>query len=102
MGWWGEQVVPRLVEASLGSSEVHKLRAKACAGLSGRVLEVGFGSGLNLRHYPAEVTSVSAVEPSEVAWRTAAPRVAASPVEVNVPAELAWCAARCTARPVSR
>jgi ubiquinone/menaquinone biosynthesis C-methylase UbiE len=83
MRWWDEQVLPRLVDATLGNAEVHKLRARACAGLHGRVLEVGFGSGLNVAHYPVEVTSVSAVEPSDVAWRKAAPRIAASPVDVR-------------------
>ena len=33
------------------------------AGLSGRVLEIGAGTGTNLRHYPASVTEVVAVEP---------------------------------------
>ena len=75
LGWWGEHVVPRLVDAGLGSEEVGELRARACAGLTGRLLEIGFGSGLNLAHYPDAVTSVSAVEPSDVAWRRAQRRL---------------------------
>lgn len=51
-------------------------RQRACAGLSGEVVELGFGSGLNVPHYPSAVTSVLAVEPSEAAWRLAAPRLA--------------------------
>ena len=70
MGWWENHVVPRVVDVTLGHAEVHELRARVCAGLKGRVLEVGFGSGLNVRHYPPDVESVTAVEPSEVAWRT--------------------------------
>ena len=69
MGIWNDRVVPHLVDASLRSHEVGELRARVCAGLQGRVLEIGFGSGLNARFYPAEVTGVSAVEPSDVAWR---------------------------------
>lgn len=75
LGWWGEHVVPRLVDASLGNDEVGRLRARACAGLTGRLLEIGFGSGLNVAHYPDAVTSVSAVEPSDVAWRRAQRRL---------------------------
>lgn len=83
MRLWDEQVVPRLVDISLGNREVHQLRSRACRGLHGRVLEVGFGSGLNVGHYPADVSSVSAVEPSELAWSRAEPRIAASPVDVR-------------------
>jgi methyltransferase family protein len=38
-------------------------RQRLLAGLSGRVIEVGAGNGLNFRHYPARVTSILAVEP---------------------------------------
>jgi ubiquinone/menaquinone biosynthesis C-methylase UbiE len=58
-------------------------RSSAIAGLSGRVVEIGFGSGLNVKHYPPEVDVVLAVEPAAVARRRAAKRVAAgsTPVE---------------------
>ncbi len=83
MGWWGEQVVPRMVDVLLANAEVGKLRAQACAGLHGQVLEVGFGSGLNVPHYPPEVTGVTAVEPSDVAWRKARARIDAGGVDVR-------------------
>ena len=54
-----------------------------CAGLGGRVVEIGFGSGLNVRFYPPAVTGVSAVEPSDVAWRLSAPRRERSAVPVE-------------------
>ena len=38
-------------------------RRRLLAGLSGRVIEVGAGDGMNFPHYPPEVTSVRAVEP---------------------------------------
>ncbi|VXC16837.1 class I SAM-dependent methyltransferase [Nocardioides sp. AX2bis] len=81
-GWWTEQVVPRLVDASLSAAPVGRLRARACAGLHGRVLEIGFGSGLNLPHLPAAVTALDAVEPADLAWERSAGRRAAAPLEV--------------------
>ncbi|PKH40530.1 class I SAM-dependent methyltransferase [Nocardioides alpinus] len=45
------------------------MREVACAGLTGRVLEIGFGSGLNVRWYPPEVSSVTAIEPSDLGWQ---------------------------------
>jgi len=68
MGWWTEQVVPRLTDASLKGKEVGELRRDALQPLRGDVLELGFGSGLNVRWYPEAVTSVTAVEPSDVGW----------------------------------
>ncbi len=75
--------MPRLVDTCLGHAEVDQLRALVCQGLYGEVVEIGFGSGLNVRHYPAAVTRVSAVEPSDVAWHAARPRLAASTVDVR-------------------
>ena len=61
----------------LNTPTVNARRAKVCGGLQGRVLEIGFGTGLNLHHYPAEVTEVLVVEPSESAMRLPRPREAA-------------------------
>jgi ubiquinone/menaquinone biosynthesis C-methylase UbiE len=52
-------------------------------GLEGEVLEVGFGSGRNVPHYPAGVQRVRAVDPAVVGQRLARKRVAASPVPVE-------------------
>jgi ubiquinone/menaquinone biosynthesis C-methylase UbiE len=65
-----------------GTSEV---RERVCAGLVGNVVEVGFGTGLNVPYYPTEVRKVFAVEPSRVCMRLAEERIAHS----NVPVELA-------------
>jgi ubiquinone/menaquinone biosynthesis C-methylase UbiE len=74
MGWWTEEVVPHIVDRTLRGREVDELRAQACEGLYGRVLEVGFGSGLNVRWYPDTISQVDAVEPAEVAWKMSADR----------------------------
>jgi ubiquinone/menaquinone biosynthesis C-methylase UbiE len=83
MGWWEQHVVPRIVDKSLGTEEVRGLRDETCAGLEGRVLEVGFGSGLNVAHYPDAVSEVAGVEPNDTAWRMAGPRIERSKVPVT-------------------
>jgi ubiquinone/menaquinone biosynthesis C-methylase UbiE len=68
---YNERILPRLVELSCSDRATGKWREQVCSGVSGDVLEVGFGSGTNLLHYPAAVRRVLAVEPSDVAWRRA-------------------------------
>jgi ubiquinone/menaquinone biosynthesis C-methylase UbiE len=54
-----------------------------CEGLSGEVVEIGFGSGHNVPFYPSAISAVSAVEPADLGWKLAAERVLASPVPVR-------------------
>jgi ubiquinone/menaquinone biosynthesis C-methylase UbiE len=83
MAFWTERILPRLVDRALQMPEINARRAEVCQGLHGRVLEIGFGSGLNLRYLPSELDRVLAVEPSELAWQLAQPRVAARSVPVE-------------------
>jgi hypothetical protein len=71
VGLYREHVVPRLVNLTCGTKEVGRWRAQTRAGLSGRVVEIGFGSGLNLGHDQPDMDVVLAVEPAAVARRMA-------------------------------
>lgn len=81
--WWDERVLPRLVDRVCGFGGLDDLRRDVCQGLHGRVLEIGFGSGLNVDHYPTAVSEVVAVEPSDVAWHLAERHVGGAPVPVR-------------------
>jgi ubiquinone/menaquinone biosynthesis C-methylase UbiE len=83
VGFYGDQVVPRIVNLVLGTSEFKRVRARVASPLSGEVLEVGFGSGLNVPFYPREVQRVLAVDPATVGRKLAANRVAQSPVPIE-------------------
>jgi ubiquinone/menaquinone biosynthesis C-methylase UbiE len=62
---------------------MQRVRRPALEGLSGVVLELGFGSGPNVPLYPAGVERVLAVDPSPVAFRLARRHLASSPVPVE-------------------
>lgn len=83
MGLYGEHVLPRIINAACGMKTNDPLRRRVCAGLEGDVVEIGFGSGLNVPFYPDAVTQVAAVEPADAGWNLAAKRVKASPVAVR-------------------
>jgi ubiquinone/menaquinone biosynthesis C-methylase UbiE len=83
MGFYAEQVVPRIIDKACGTKTAEPLRRRVCGGLVGDVVEIGFGSGHNVPFYPAAVTRVTAVEPSDVGWKLAAERVKAATVPVR-------------------
>lgn len=83
MGFYQDQVVPRITNVTLNNRECARIRQRVTAGLAGEVLEVGFGSGLNVPYYPPEVKRVRAVDPAIVGRKLAARRLAASPVPVE-------------------
>ncbi len=75
---WADKVLPGVIDRQLSRPEFDDARKRVCQGLTGEVVELGFGSGLNVRHYPRAVTLVIAVEPSTRAWHLAARRVGAA------------------------
>jgi ubiquinone/menaquinone biosynthesis C-methylase UbiE len=83
MGIYGEHVLPRIINCVCGMKAVDPLRRRVCEGLEGDVVEIGFGSGLNVPFYPESVARVAAVEPADVGWKLAEKRVMASSVPVE-------------------
>lgn len=63
---------------------IQRLRRENLAGLSGRVLEVGAGTGTNFAFYPDTVTEVVAIEPERRLVAQAREAAAAAPVPVTV------------------
>lgn len=83
MGIYRDQVLPRVINVACGMKSSQQYRARACEGLHGQVVEIGFGSGLNVPHYPDAVTGVAAVEPADTGWKLAGKRVEASRVPIE-------------------
>jgi ubiquinone/menaquinone biosynthesis C-methylase UbiE len=76
MGFYGNWLLPRFLNVAMGMKFVTDERKKCLAGVTGTVLEVGFGSGHNLPFYPATVQKLVAVDPSTTAAKLARKRIA--------------------------
>jgi ubiquinone/menaquinone biosynthesis C-methylase UbiE len=83
MGIYREQVLPRIIDVACNLKVAREQRVRVCEGLAGEVVEIGFGSGLNVPFYPAAVTRVAAVEPADVGWKLAGKRVRTTTIPVQ-------------------
>ena len=94
MGLYANHIFPRVMDWALRAPRFQKLREETLTGVQGVVLEIGFGTGLNLPHYPADVTKIVGVEPGGFLEAKVAERRtrAAMPVDlVHVTAETLPC-----------
>ena len=83
MGFYQQRVLPRLLNVFMNTKAIREQRTQCLEHVNGNVLEIGFGSGLNLPFYPSTVTKVVGVDPSHTAAALARKRIAASPFKVE-------------------
>jgi ubiquinone/menaquinone biosynthesis C-methylase UbiE len=83
MGVYGDHVLPRIIDVACGLKTNDPHRERVCARLDGEVVEIGFGSGLNVPFYPATVKRVAAVEPADTGWKLAQKRLRDAQVPVE-------------------
>jgi ubiquinone/menaquinone biosynthesis C-methylase UbiE len=83
MGFYEEKILPLGINWTMCWPRFSELRKQYLKDAGGRVLEVGFGSGLNLPHYTSRVTHLYALDPSQLGRRLAKKRIrrASFPVE---------------------
>ena len=82
MGLYSRYIFPRLMHWSMSRPGLAEERRQALAGVSGDVLEIGFGSGMNLPHYPPDVRKITAVDSNAGTWPLAGRQLEQSPIEV--------------------
>ena len=83
MSFYENRILPYLLEATMSGEEMVALRKATLAEVAGEVLEIGFGTGLNLPHYPAAVSRLTIVDPNEGGLRFVQRRIGAAPFEVK-------------------
>ena len=84
MGFYADHVFPHLMDWTLGTRRFQELREQALASAQGHVLEIGFGTGLNLPHYPQAVTSLTALDPATLLPKKVARRISRGSLPVKL------------------
>ncbi|MDC7827000.1 class I SAM-dependent methyltransferase [Pseudomonas sp. BLCC-B13] len=85
MKFYDEKILPHLIDFACGMGQVMKTRAQVVPKASGRVLEIGIGTGLNLSFYDAKkVSTIVGVDPAAQMQGMARQRAAA----IDIPVEM--------------
>lgn len=83
MSFFSQVIVPRLCDFLLNKSLLARHRRKLLAGAYGDVVEIGFGTGLNLPYYPKGVHKLTAIDPNPGMHRLAQKRIKQAGIEVD-------------------
>jgi len=83
VSFYHHYLFPYLLDLVMASPALRKPRARVLAGARGRILEIGFGTGRNLPHYPPTVRSIEAIDPDLDLDRLSLPRIREARVRVD-------------------
>jgi ubiquinone/menaquinone biosynthesis C-methylase UbiE len=83
-GFYERRVFPWLNDKLVAAPELKRLRDEALSPAQGLVIEIGFGSGANLKHYPPAVEAIVAIDPNPGMHDRAAAPVKASRIPVTL------------------
>ena len=83
MGLYSSCIFPFFLDLILDNQQIGHERRETLAPLYGRVLEIGFGTGLNLPYYPQQVTNLTVIDSERMLRSRVAKRIAAAPMPVK-------------------
>lgn len=83
MGFYHHHIFPRALDFVMSSALLREPRSRALAPARGRILEIGFGTGRNLPHYPPTVRRIEAIDPDSDLDRLSMPRIARAAIAVD-------------------
>lgn len=90
MSLYNRYILPAIINCACGTKPIRYQRQKIVPRAEGVVLELGFGSGLNLPYYDAKkVSRIYALEPEEGMLARARKAARAAPVPIDILAERA-------------
>lgn len=83
MGFYSRMIFPRICDWVMSDHEMGKLRSEVLADAGGEVLEIGFGTGLNLACYPKHIDRITTADPNPGMNKIARKRIADSGITVD-------------------
>jgi ubiquinone/menaquinone biosynthesis C-methylase UbiE len=83
VGFYHHYIFPRVLDLAMSSRMLHQPHRRTLAHARGRILEIGFGTGRNLTHYPPTVKRIEAIDPDLDLDRLSMPRIAHASIEVD-------------------
>lgn len=83
MGFYSNTIFPKIINLVMSDKQMTKARKDVLSDASGKVFELGFGTGLNLPHYPENVKRIVCADPNPGMLKAAQERIQASPIEVD-------------------
>ncbi len=83
MGFYSQVIIPNLLDWSMSNPQFSEYRQEILSDVSGKVLEIGFGTGLNLRHYPKHIKKITTIDVNPGMNAKAQKRIQASSIQVD-------------------
>ena len=83
MSLYHHYIFPYLLDLAMASPALRKPRERTLAPACGRILEIGFGTGRNLPHYPSSVERIEAIDPDLDMDRLSLPRIRHARIAVD-------------------
>lgn len=83
MGFYSNLIIPYCIDFAMSGETLEQYRQQLLQDVSGEVLEIGFGTGLNLPHYPDRIKKITTIDPNLGMQKKARSRIAASKIEVD-------------------
>ncbi|MDV2996368.1 MAG: 2-methoxy-6-polyprenyl-1,4-benzoquinol methylase, mitochondrial [Chroococcidiopsis sp. SAG 2025] len=83
MGFYSQRILPYLLDWSLSDPTIAQYRQEVLANVTGEVLEIGFGTGLNLSYYPENIYKLVAIDANPGVHNLAQKRIQKSHITVD-------------------
>lgn len=83
MGFYSNFIIPYGIDIVMSGSPLSEYRQQLLKNVSGEILEIGFGTGLNLPFYPDSVSKITTIDPNPGMKKRARSRIATSNIEVD-------------------